>query len=98
MDHHLTLRPTGKMTSRGERYEVLWGDEVLASSTSPEFKACRVLEALGLEGMAYFWRPGAKAWALRVSIAGGAKKTVMENAKHGPRFVKFTPFKTDEAD
>lgn len=96
MEHHLTLRPTGKMTSKGERYDVLLGEEILASSASPEFKACRELDARGFEGFAHFWRPGAKMWAIRIPIC--SKKTVMENAKHGPRFVKWVPFKTDDEE
>lgn len=97
MDHNLIIRPTGKFGSRGERYEVLLGDEVIVTGNAPEFSACRALQNRGLSGTVNFWREGKKHWDFRIQIAKGAERTVMENAKNGPRVVKWSPYEVEDA-
>jgi hypothetical protein len=91
MDHDLQIRATGKYGPRGERYEVLLGEEVIAFGSSPEFAACRVLQERGFTGFARLWREGKSNWDLRLSIKTGAGLTVVENAKIGPRLGKWAP-------
>lgn len=98
MEYDLELRPTGRFRSKGEQYEAIFADEILATGTSPEYSACRALQDRGLSGSARFWRKGAKAWAIKMDIAAGAKRTVVENAKIGPREGKWVPFDRDELD
>lgn len=92
MDHDLTLRPTGRIGSRGEQYEVLFEGAIIAASASPEFQACRALQDRGLTGHARFWRAGKKHWDFRIDIAKGATRTVVEGVKGGPRFGKWSPY------
>jgi len=56
MTYDLTIIPTGKFGPRGEKYDVEFAGEVIASGASPEFTACRVLGERGFTGMARFWR------------------------------------------
>jgi hypothetical protein len=91
MDHKLVLRPTGKMKRKGEVYEVLLGDEIIASGTSPECAACRVLKSRGHSGKAAFWREGKHTWDIRMDIEWAAGRYVAEEAKQGIRFAKWEP-------
>lgn len=96
--HTLVLRPTGKYRSKGEVYEVSFNGEVIATGTSPECAACRVLQSRGLEGDALFWREGKRNYDLKLPIAWAAGKYVSED-KTGVRFSKWSPFKIGkEAD
>jgi hypothetical protein len=92
MDHKLILVPTGKFGSRGERYRVFLDDELIVTSHAPEFPVCRVLHERGLTGNACFWRAGKRHWDFRIDIEKGATKTVIENAKIGPRLGKWVPY------
>ncbi len=87
----LILRPTGKFGNKGERYEVFLGDEIIAQGWSPEHAACRVLLARGIEGIARFSRPGKKHHDFTMNIAKASTRNVLENAKLGPRTVKWEP-------
>lgn len=91
METNLQIRATGKMVSRGECYEILLGDEVIASGTSPECAACRVLKNRGITGTALFWRVGKAHADLRMGIDWGAAHYVSETAKTGIRFAKWEP-------
>jgi hypothetical protein len=90
MEHHLTIRPTGKI-GKGIQYEVAFNGEVIAAGVSPEFAACRALADRGLTGTACFWREGKPNYDFRINIAWGVGRCVMENAKMGPRFAKWAP-------
>jgi len=89
----LKIRPTGKFGNRGERYEVLLGDEVIAAGASPEFAACRVLKSRGVTGKAAFWRDRGDSamMAFTVGIDWGSARSVTETSKVGPRFAKWAP-------
>lgn len=88
---NLTIRATGKFGNRGQRYEVLLGDEIIAAGTSPEFTAVRVLKDRGIEGKAIFWRAGKPHADFTIGIEWGAGRCVLENAKIGLRFAKWAP-------
>lgn len=91
MDHDLQLRATGKFGPRGERYEIWRDKELIASGYSPEFAACREMQARGYDGFIRLWREGKSHWDLRINIAKGAGRIVVENVKTGPRLVKWVP-------
>jgi hypothetical protein len=91
METDLEIRPTGKFGNKGERYDVLLSDEVIASGSSPECAACRVLMDRGITGNARFWWPGKAHWSLRMGINWGAAHYVSETARSGPRFAKWAP-------
>lgn len=80
------------MGQKGEILEIDFNGEIIASGFSPECSACRELEALGFNGMAYFSRPGKSSWDLKIPIKWGASRAVSETSHHGPRFLKFVPF------
>lgn len=99
MEVDLQIRATGKFGNRGERYEILLGAEIIASGTSPEFAACRVLKERGMSGSAVFWRQGKEHAQFRMPIEWAAEHCVVENAKIGPRFGKWSPSPfADKAD
>jgi hypothetical protein len=91
METNLTIRSAGKFGNRGERLEVLLGNEIIAAGTSPEFAACRVLKDRGATGKAIFWRAGKAHADFTIGIEWGAGRCVVENAKTGPRFAKWAP-------
>lgn len=93
----LNLIPTEKFGTRGQIYEIHFNGEVIASGTSPEFNACRVLKDRGFTGKAEFYRPGKPSWDLRIGIEWGAGKTVSETDKTGVRIVKWSPHPMAEA-
>lgn len=95
--HLLILRSTGKFRSKGEIHDVIFEGEVIASGTSPECAACRLLASRGLSGMAYFSRGAPYGWDLRMSIGWGAARYVAED-KTGIRFAKWTEFKIEKAE
>ena len=97
IDPRLILRPTGKLRSKGEIYEVLLDGEVIASGTAPECPACRVLKERGFEGDAFFWREGKRNYDLRMPIEWAAGRYVAED-KVSIRFAKWVPFKMDKGE
>jgi hypothetical protein len=65
---------------------------LIESSRVPALEACRALLALGITGKLEVWRPG-KAWPdMQLDIEEGAKLTVIETEKEGPRFGWWRPF------
>lgn len=98
MDYDLILTPTGRFRSKGEQYEVHFNGELLATGVSPEYSACRALQDRGLGGSARFWRKGAKTWAIKLDIASGAKRTIVENSKVGPREGKWVAFDREDVE
>jgi len=91
MECDLILKPTGKFGSKGEKYEVYLGEELLAANISPEFAACRVLKSRGYTGFARFRREGKKHYESRMRIDWAATHCVAENSRSGPRFSKWEP-------
>jgi hypothetical protein len=72
------------------------GQPVVTRSTVPLYDSCRVLAAFGFTGKVEFVRPDGTV-SMLMDIEAGAKLTVVEDAKRGPRVVKYTPADGDEA-
>lgn len=66
------------------------GEEIVSSKRDPETNACRAMSDKGFDGLAIF-RHADGQLGLQMQIAIGAKMTVSENEKHGPRFQKWYP-------
>lgn len=89
MDISVTLHDTGRRGTKGTIYETRLGDVVLASGVSPECATCRALQAIGLDGVVQFNRPG-KPVHMFMPVAWGAAHIVSETDR-GLRFTKWTP-------
>ena len=87
----LILRETERMGKKGRIIEAVFNGEVIASSTSPHFPACRELKDRGFDGMVYFRREGKPFWDLRMTVEWGATHTVSETNRQGLRFDKWVP-------
>jgi hypothetical protein len=90
--YRITIEPVS-LGERGRRYRVTYGGSILIEgSRVPVLDACRALLALGITGRLEVWRPG-KAWPdMQLEIEAGAKLTVIETEKEGPRFGWWRPF------
>ena len=91
-DRRVTIEPAA-LGERGHRYRVTYAGSILIeSSRVPALDACRALLALGITGKLEMWRQD-KAWPdMQLEIEGGAKLTVIETEKEGPRFGWWQPF------
>lgn len=73
------------------------GRPLVKRSRLPVFDTARTLHSQRVTGVLEVWHVGAIFAALRVDIERGAKLTVIENRKLGPRFGTYQPFNcTDE--
>jgi hypothetical protein len=90
--HRITIEPTA-LGDRGLRYRVTYASSTLIEgSRVPALDACRALVALGSTGKLEVWRSG-KSWPdMQLEIEAGAKLTVIETEKEGPRFAPWRPF------
>ena len=88
----LILRRRKKPTAVGFIYEVWRDGEMMLASINPECAACRLLANAGITGKARFWREGRTEHDIAVDIQRGAKFTIRENERTGPRFVLYKPF------
>ena len=88
--HDIQLKPLPHPGPRGYRYECQFAGEHLGTSHNPEYAACRKLLALGLTGKARFFRGERHASSL--DIERGARRTISENAKHGPRIARYVEY------
>ena len=92
MAYLLKIIPTGKFGPRGEKYDIEFCGELIASGHAPECAACRELQKQGFTGMAYFTRGGAPyGWDFKMKIERAAGLTVSEGLHNGPRFTKWAP-------
>jgi hypothetical protein len=91
MSTPLMITPLSRYGTKGQVYEITLDGEVLASGPSPEFAACRVLKDRGYSGTVEFWRAGRPTYDMRMSVEWGAKRTITETARTGPRFAKWAP-------
>ena len=91
METCLEIRATGKFGNKSERYEILLGDDVIASGPAPECAACRVLKERGIIGKAFFRRAGKAHADFSMGVEWGAAHTVSETTKTGVRFAKWEP-------
>ena len=90
--HRVEIERTGT-GQRGDRYRVTHnGAVIVESSTVPEFDVCRALQAMGHTGTLATFSPGYPRPRMRLDIAAGAKLTVSETSKIGPRFTAWRPF------
>jgi hypothetical protein len=87
----LVMRRRNQAGSRGYRYDVLMGGELLCTANDPEFTACRILAERGITGKARFWREGKTEHDIEMDITKASKKCIRESEKHGPRIVKWSP-------
>ena len=79
-------------TLAGARYRVTYlGATLVESARDPEFEACRALLARGITGTLVTYSPGSSVPRMRVDIEKGAKLTIVENAKDGPRTARYRP-------
>ena len=88
VDIHLKCLP--HPGPRGYRYECHLSGAHLVTSHNPEYAACRKLLALGHTGKARFFRGEQHASSL--DIERGARRTISENSKHGPKVTKYHEF------
>jgi hypothetical protein len=89
MEHILYIKPTGRFGNKGERYDIEYKGEIISSGHAPEFDAVRKLKEINLTGTAVFCR-GDMA-CLKVPLDWGAKQTVIESFRTGPRIGKWYP-------
>ena len=79
-------------TLAGARYRVTYlGATLIESARDPEYEACRALLARGITGTLVTYSPGSSVPRMRVDIEKGAKLTIVENAKDGPRTARYRP-------
>jgi hypothetical protein len=101
LNGYLTARPSSRTGSERDDYYLydlaIDGEAIVTGSRTPEFDACRVLAARGLTGELAILDTVTKKLRLTVDIEVGAKLTVLENRKHGPRFAKWKSFERGTA-
>lgn len=86
--HKIVIQPV-RISQTGQRYRVMHdGRELIASTSNPEYAACRALLSLGLSGRLFVYREGREAWDSSIDIVKGAGSTVTEG-DHGIRLTKF---------
>ena len=92
LTHRIEIDPISR-GARGQRYQVTYaGDVLIESSCNPEFDACRALLAQSITGKLAVWRRGAAAPCMTLDIERGARLTISETDKEGPRLVRWRPF------
>ena len=90
------IEATG-LGDRGHRYRVTYAGTILIDgSRNPEFDACRAMLARGIRGRLEVWRKGAAFPAMVLDIEAGARLTVAETEREGPRFAPWRPFSVDD--
>ncbi len=94
--HEVVLAPAPRSGGR-QAYDAYFRGELLLVSQSPEFDACRLLQADGYSGHLQTRRAGAAKAAMRMTIEAGALLTVSDAAT-GVRIVKWRPFQNSTAD
>ena len=96
--HRLVMIP-GALGSRGLRYHLMLGDQVIVqNSLQPLLDGCRTLKALGLTGPVELWSVGGTYPRMLSTVQSGAKLSVTEGERSGPRFVAWKPFTEVERD
>jgi hypothetical protein len=89
--HRIDIEPVS-LGQRGQLYLVRHDGAVLdAGSRNPEFDACRLLLAKGMSGKVQVWHQGAVFPAMRLDIEKGARLTVEESDRIGPRLARWYP-------
>ena len=90
VDQKISIEPTNIRGARGQQYRVIYNDAILIEDTrNPEYEACRMLLAMGINGMLETWRPDRQAPCLRLDIGRGANLTVEEGQRVGPRLRRW---------
>jgi hypothetical protein len=96
LNAYLTARSPSRQGSDRDDYYLydlaIDGEAIVTGSRTPEFDACRILLARGLTGNLVVFDAGTRKLRLTVDIEAGAKLTVLENRKHGPRLAKWKSF------
>lgn len=97
-DYELLLRRHESPTKRGYIYDVLYGQEIIASSIDPEFAACRELAKRGILGYAVTRRKVGGTIGMRLNIAKCAELSTHEPAKGGLYIGKFSPYNAPNSE
>jgi hypothetical protein len=84
---------THSLTSRGYRYAARLNGRLLCISRTPFLSAARVLldEGVDPETVLTSTREGSDTVSLRSTLGEAAKWTVLENERHGPKRVRYSP-------
>ena len=89
MSIRLDVRVTGHGRSGQLFAGSVAGEDVVTSTTTPLFNACRVLQAKGVTGPIEMWG-GEPYPRMQTTIEAGAKRTV-DDGKRGIRFARWFP-------
>jgi hypothetical protein len=73
------------------------GSVLIESTRNTEHDACRALLAQGIVGRLEIWRAGTTFPASSIDIERGARWTVLETEREGPRIVRWRPFAVGES-
>jgi hypothetical protein len=91
LEHRVEIELTHN-TSSGARFRVTHlGETLIESARDPEYEACRALLAKGIKGKMVTYSRGSLVTRMRIDIETGAKLTIIENAKEGPRRARYRP-------
>jgi hypothetical protein len=90
------ITPIGPSSLKGEnrpqKYRVTYRGETLIESTKePVYASCRALVAKGLTGSLGIWGGEKHARGLVRDIEKGAKLTIIESEKVGPKLALYQP-------
>ena len=89
-DHKISIERTNIRGERGQHYKVIYNGAILIEDTrNPEYEACRMLLAMDITGRLETWRPDRQAPCLRLDIEKGARVTVQEGQRVGPRLKRW---------
>ena len=67
------------------------GETLIESARDPEHEACRALLAKGTTGKLVIYSPGSSVARSNIDIEKGARMTIVENVKDGPRTARYRP-------
>ena len=90
------ITPIGPSSLKGEnrpqKYRVTYRGETLIESTKESvYSSCRALVAKGLKGRLGIWGSEPYARGIVQDIEKGAKLTIIENEKVGPKLALYKP-------
>ena len=93
------MRPVWVGGASGYRYDVEFDGQVVVSrSRVPVLDAARWCAGQGKDGILEVWRYGGSGPCMIAEIGKAATRTILENERHGPRFVKWHPFERTAVD
>jgi hypothetical protein len=96
--HNAYLTATAPSKSGSQRddyylYDLTFENEVIVTgSAMPELDACRILVARGITGKLAVYDAATMTLRYTVDIEAGAKLTIIENRRSGPRFGRWESY------